>query len=40
MLLATLLGLAAGPDGALTGVVAVPRNAGASLVSFRNPVAE
>jgi hypothetical protein len=34
------LGLTAGPDGAPTGVVAVPRNAGGSLVSFRNPAGE
>ena len=40
MPLAITLGLTAGPDGAPTGVVAVLRNAGASLVSFRNPVAE
>ncbi len=34
------LGLTAGPDGTPTAVVAVLRTAGASLVSFRNPVAE
>jgi len=32
-------GLTSGPDGAPTGVTAVLRNAGASLVSFRNPAA-
>jgi len=40
MPLAILLGLAAGPDCAPIGMVAVPRTAGASLFSFKNPAAE